>query len=81
VNHPLLTKVLADAWLATTGQSSYAGEDALTAAIPPDIADRLERALDVCAKCEMTDRLYSVGGDEYTHESVALHPYRPLVTP
>jgi hypothetical protein len=88
MSRPLLTKVLADALLQTfcwDRRPEAVGKDTevVIAAIPPDIADRLERALDVCAVCG-----FSVSPDKHTEsEDVARsagyshHPYRPLVTP
>jgi hypothetical protein len=84
MSHPLLTKVLADAWLDADEDPAMAPDpaDAIQAAIPPTIADRLERALDVCQYpvrhtasgiCERT---------EVGHRGLAgIHPYQPLVTP
>jgi hypothetical protein len=82
MSHPLLTKVLAEAWLDATPEAFVEPSDAIAVAIPPDIADRLERALDVCQYpvrhtasgiCERT---------EVGHRGLAgIHPYQPLVTP
>jgi hypothetical protein len=98
MSHPLLTKVLCDGYAAEfppiyvpdlldpneqlTRQRTFLGR--IIGRIPPDIADRLERALDVCAVCgwvripddpDWHERDW-VGSDPADH-----HPYQPLVTP
>lgn len=95
MSHPLLTKVLADALREHHGPSFFPGghdvtilgetpeECASRIAIPPDITDRLERALDVCAVCGM----WSGWSDHEENQTVkaliggSFHPYQPLVTP
>lgn len=47
MSHPLLTKVLDDALHKPSDREGAS----VVADIPPDIADRLERALDACAGC------------------------------
>lgn len=85
-----MTKVLADAMAkraatVTTRDTSVWGrrEGQFTiAAIPPDIADRLERALDVCQHrfdadgepCEFPERAIA-------HHNPFGHPFTPLVQP
>lgn len=83
-DHPLLTKVLGDALRTKNGPQPterFAGQ--LLAAIPPDIADRLEAALDVCAVCGFTQWSYvpREGPAIRTHPMGDGHPYQPLVTP
>lgn len=98
MSHPLLTRVLADAhhgsrsmkhrfaFIDPTKSHDPRCHDAgiaLALAIPPDIADRLERALDVCAVCGM----WSGWSDHEENQTVkaliggSFHPYQPLVTP
>lgn len=83
--HPLLTRVIAKAIRAMTdgemGEFLAIGE---VAAIPSDIADRLERALDVCTTCGWV----RIPDDPDWHERDWLssdpadhHPFVPLVTP
>lgn len=91
MSHPLLTKVLADAYAvefppievpgyidpANRLREQQAFMERVTAAIPPDIADRLEAALDVCQydgfpfPCPMTRSAHGPSD----------HAYQPLVTP
>ena len=72
--HPLLTRVIAKAIRAMTdgemGEFLAIGE---VAAIPPDIADRLERALDVCRDCGVEHAVHFPG--------TLSHPFVPLVQP
>ena len=98
--YPLLTKVLADAMAkraatVTTRDTSVWGrqEGQFTiAAIPPDIADRLERALDVCQRMDPDPAIGQCGEPEasevhhrdlsvWPSESFWAHPFVPLVTP
>lgn len=93
--HPLLTKVWRDVLVAKHGGSRVAGADGAmhepawdvwaadnVSAIPPDIADRLERALDVCQHrfdadgepCEFPERAIA-------HHNPFGHPFTPLVQP
>lgn len=74
MSHPLLERVLLDAMHATRRMQTDA--PGLVAAIPPRIADRLERALDVCAVCGGTERIHGCGRPEHAPQC---HPYQPLV--
>jgi hypothetical protein len=80
VNHPLLTKWLADC-LPVTSEFYTRAELArdTIADSDPDIADRLERALDVCSFCGK-DRGF-VGHVQTDYPEMRGHPYQPLVTP
>lgn len=79
--YPLLTKVLAEAWAEPFAVESFdpglAAE--LIAGMPPDIADRLERALDVCAVCGAPSAVREFHDREA--EVFRSHPYQPLVAP
>jgi hypothetical protein len=86
MNHPLLTKVLGDAFYGSSDPDEHPSRAEVSGlmvdAIPPDIADRLERALDVCqypvsnrasGLCERT---------EAGHRGLyGIHRHQPLVTP
>lgn len=97
MRHPLLTKELAEAahtgqahWtmegtaLPCTPDDCpfYSETRELIERIPPDRADRLERALDVCAVCGLERVAYTRDRQAWTrgeHEDWAGHPYQPLV--
>ncbi|MBX3031444.1 MAG: hypothetical protein KF809_14960 [Chloroflexi bacterium] len=83
-SHPRLAQVLGaafrDADLGSWGRThhDYPGNGlSLARAMIPDIADRLERALDECQRCGWPefaaehDQLDGAGGS---------HPYQPLVS-
>lgn len=86
MSHPLLTEVLWKAMVGIHGSPGYAMDKTkeLLTAIPPDIADLLEAALDRCATCGLTSTAYRHLGEEYAetaHEDFAGHAFEPLVTP
>jgi hypothetical protein len=91
MNHPLLTKVLGDAFYGSSDPDEHPSRAEVSGlmvdAIPPDIADRLEWALEGCAW----------NGDGYDapcwqpkgadcHRNPGIywepeqHPFQPLVT-
>ena len=93
-DHPLLTKVLADSMRTTDHLGSEPSEcgcldgaKEYVAAIPPDIADRLEAALERCAFEESGDWCDRHRNDPcHTHDpklhpeaDLYCHPYKPLV--
>ncbi len=82
MNYPLLTKVLADA----QGTPQHTFIDMLVAHVDPAIADRLERALDVCQTCGMNHDGVSVAVMRVVHRrwieyGIEPHQFVPLVTP
>jgi hypothetical protein len=86
MSRPLLTKVLADALLQTfcwDRRPEAVGKDTevVIAAIPPDIADRLERALDVCQHLLVDGLECGQPPDDDVHIYDRTHLYQPLVTP
>lgn len=92
MSHPLLTKVLADALNSPGVFEDPLDDDTglatdVIAAIPPDLADRLERALARCAfpGCgESEDSIFHehLDCEPLDHEPTDIcHPYQPLVTP
>lgn len=99
MSRPLLTKVLADALRSTVAVSDeYWAQspwpDDLVAGVPPDIADRLERALDVC-QWQIRGKGLACGRLSHDHvhrhdevcdmpghaPRLECHPFQPLVTP
>lgn len=83
MSHPLLTQVLADGLYPVfehgEGRGYFVEEAAeVLAHIPADIADRLERALDVC---QYVGYGYVCNGprDAHDDERYPSHPFVPLV--
>jgi hypothetical protein len=83
MSHPLLTRVIAGPTWSRHAPNALA--ETIVAAIPPDIADRLEAALDVCQwpHCHGRERERR---HTCTHKSdhwsaYRCHPFVPLVTP
>lgn len=89
--HPLLT-----AWLArsiteeheATRPGIHAEAEAIIAGSDPDIADRLERALDCCQFVHEDGPCGGSAADGWTHGQThqhpphgGCHPFVPLVTP
>lgn len=84
MSHPLLIKVLRDVYWEEEAEAPRAPSE-MVYAIPPAIADRLERALDVCDwnGCGR-ERTHSWHGDPDAHEhdpKWSCHSFTPLVTP
>jgi hypothetical protein len=73
MSHPLLTEVLDRSWLDAAPESFDDPVVSLIAAIPPDIADRLEWALDSCAVCGNHVPFKA------SHEKYTGHAFQPLV--
>jgi hypothetical protein len=94
MSHPLLTEVLGRSWADAAPESFDDPVVSLIAAIPTDIADRLERALDECQYPECASLIpeWAIGhrGFRYVHNcddpdghqtTPKCHPYQPLVQP
>ena len=95
MSHPLLTKVLADAYAvefppievpgyidpANRLREQQAFMERVTAAIPPDIADRLERALDVCVEPNCIGNTAHGPVEDGCRHPEEHHRRKPLVAP
>jgi hypothetical protein len=86
MSHPLLTKVLAQGITEAPEprrSGIHADAESIAAGIPPDIADRLERALDVCQYVyAFPDSGKSVCLQRRDkHLPTWAHVYKPLVMP
>jgi hypothetical protein len=80
MSHPLLTKWLTDNLFGLDEYTTRVEVAAQMIADSPDIADRLERALD---RCQYKYGRWPCGDEKALHEPPYehSHPYQPLVTP
>jgi len=90
MSHPLLTATLETALhggqpMYQPGSCDDCRADVLSwvERIPPDIADRLERALDVCAVCghPRDGHDFTPPNDCHATPTCDCGPFQPLVTP